>query len=100
MLQCAGVSATTGGDVMHAPLTPTTRTILLTFPMHACTWFGSSSPACAAARDERPRTTHAAPTIDIAARPICAFIGTLLCVHARAESSGVLAHHDRRSGAC
>src|SRR5687767_10941265 len=49
MFQCAGVSATTGGEVRHEPFTPTTRTTLLTLPIQACTTFGSLFPACALA---------------------------------------------------
>jgi hypothetical protein len=49
MSQWAAVSATTGGDARHEPLTPTMRAILLTLPIQACTMFGSLFPPWALA---------------------------------------------------
>src|SRR5262245_9786328 len=60
MAQCAGASAINDGAAMQTPETPTTRTTLLTLPIHACTTFGSSLPACALAIAGRAHSATAA----------------------------------------
>jgi hypothetical protein len=62
MLQCTAVSATTAGDEMHDPETPTMRTILLTLPIHAWITFGSELPPWALTRGGNPRRINASET--------------------------------------
>src|SRR5688572_25599141 len=60
--QCTGVSASTGGLVLHDPVTPTIRTTFVSFPMQACTWFGSLLSPWASASPGNTASRAATPT--------------------------------------